>query len=334
MGYTHEGVWNDACASISNLLKDDHVKNLWPSVIGPPEEVLKQLIEWVRNSYENWTLPENQSLEEQFLSYIWEDLVETPLDPRFLIRLLSYDLRGNMTVTLDLTDLCCAGHLAWEDDLVEEASFRMQHETLTSGKIIVIPEGPSDSAIIKKCLEIGRPDVAHQFSFLNFESNGAPGGTDRVVSLTRGLAGAGVMNRVLALLDNDSAGRDAQRILMDSSLPPHFGVMRLPDVEFAYSYPTLGPSGAAKEDVNGRAVSVEFMLGPESMMKANDGKLPPVRWRSYLSSIGDYQGSLEIKGPVQRAIMDDLKTPRNLSFEARRTIRKLANGMVELASHL
>ena len=62
--------------------------------------------------------------------------------------------------------------------------------------------------------------ATHLFEFLDFAEYRAPGGTDRVVSLTKGMATAGVMNRIVAVLDNDTAGRVAADQLADLAFPP------------------------------------------------------------------------------------------------------------------
>jgi hypothetical protein len=80
----------------------------------------------------------------------------------------------------------------------------------------------------------------------------------------------------------------------------------LPDVEWARSYPTQGPSGDRIEDVNGRACSIEFMFGSELMRSPKTWALAPVRWKSYIPAVNDYQGELTEKRAIQQAILPAL----------------------------
>lgn len=53
--------------------------------------------------------------------------------------------------------------------------------------------------------------------------------------------------------------------------------MRLPDLEFLKSYPTLGPNGLANMDINGVAASIELYLGNDVLR--GDGFLPIIRFQ-------------------------------------------------------
>ncbi|GIG02473.1 HEPN/Toprim-associated domain-containing protein [Catellatospora citrea] len=273
----------------------------------PMPKLLDKVISWAKST-DGWL---NHQMHpygsaESFYGSAWESIIECYDDPRFALSLMLRGIRRDAVVKLNLTKLIMGGWMEPDELPSQTAERRLRRQTSSSGRIIVITEGSSDSQLIRKAFELVRPDIVDYFAFLDFSATDAPGGTDRVVSLTRGLAAAGVMNRVISVLDNDCAGRDAERQLLKSSLPETFRVMRLPEVEFARSYPTLGPSGSRDEDVNGRACSIEFMFGSEIMRMAT-GYLPPVRWKSFMPAVGDYQGELVEKRAVQQAIVDGLK---------------------------
>ena len=78
-------------------------------------------------------------------------------------------------------------------------------------------------------------------------------------------------------------------------------VLRLPDIELATNYPTIGPQGAHLVDVNGLAGSIELYLGRSALTR--NGDLRPVRWSGYLASAGVYQGEVEGKGEVEAAFL-------------------------------
>lgn len=185
---------------------------------------------------------------------------------------------------------------------------RMSAAVAVDGPVIVITEGSSDAQRLRRSLEIATPEVAHLFKFLDFGYR-PPGGTDRVVSLTKGMSASGVMNRIVAVLDNDTAGREAASQLSKLDLPAQVAVVCLPAVPYADRYPTLGPSGPGLEDVNGRAVSMEFMFGVDVLCDGA-GALAPVRWHAFNEKVGDYQGRLDTaeKGRVGKLIDEALST--------------------------
>lgn len=228
---------------------------------------------------------------EFFLSEQWRELREAFDDPRFALSLCLGRTHASTEVRIDLTDLVLGGWMTAEEDPHSEARLRMAAVVAADGPVIVITEGASDARRLQRSLEIAAPYVAHLFTFLDFGLN-PPGGTDRVVSLTKGMAAAGVMNRIVAVLDNDTAGRDAKAQLSKLNLPTQVVGVCLPDVPYAISYPALGPSGYVLENVNGRAVSMEFMFGVD-VLRDTSGELAPVRWHGFNERVADYQGRLE-----------------------------------------
>ncbi|WP_144855027.1 toprim domain-containing protein [Marihabitans asiaticum] len=230
--------------------------------------------------------------EQRFLNNQWVSLREGFDDPRFALALSLMNTRPDTPVTLDLTDLILGGWMEFDDLPHVGARARMAAAVSASGPVIVITEGPSDARWLRRALEITAPAAAHLFEFLDFAEYQAPGGTDRVVSLTKGMASAKVMNRIVAVLDNDTAGRVAAQQLQALRLPSHIAVTTLPEVKYATSYPTLGPSGSTVTNVNGRAASIEFMFG-EDVLRDTDGSMFPVRWQSFIGAADDYQGRLD-----------------------------------------
>ncbi|WP_445256999.1 hypothetical protein [Nocardioides aurantiacus] len=224
----------------------------------------------------------------------WMSLRENFHDLRFTLALSLLHADPDAIVDMDLSDLVAGGWLSLDDRPHREARLRMAADVANGGPVIVITEGSSDARWLRRSLEISAPAVAYLFEFLDFAEFRTPGGTDRVVSLTKGMASAGVMNRVVAVLDNDTAGHLAAGQLRSLALPGQVAVVTLPDVGCALTYPTLGPDGATASDVNGRAVSIEFMFGVDVLRDA-DGAFFPVRWTSFLDKAGEYQGSLDAR---------------------------------------
>lgn len=230
--------------------------------------------------------------DKSFLHSQWESVRESFDDPRFALALSLSRTRPSTPVILDLTDLVLGGWLTTEEQPHREARSRMSSKVAASGPVIVITEGSSDARWIRRSLEIASPEVAHFFEFLDFAGTKSPGGTDRVVSLTKGMAAAGVMNRIVAVLDNDTAGNEATQQLTQLGLPARVVVVNLPAVEYAKHYPTIGPDGPSTANVNGRAASIEFMFG-EDILHSSAGSLFPVRWQTYNERVNAYQGRLD-----------------------------------------
>lgn len=242
-----------------------------------------------------------------FLYYKWEHLKECYDDPRFALSLALLRTRASTVVQLDLTDLVASGYMASNEYPHRDARSRLAQSVAASGPVIVITEGASDACWLRRSLEVAAPSVSHLFKFLDFDTYRAPGGTDRVVSLTKGMVSADVMNRIVAVLDNDTAGRAGARQLAGLELPGRVIVVNLPHVSYATEYPVLGPEGVGVADVNGRAAPIEFMFGDE-VLRQPSGELYPVRWHSFIESENAYQGRLsdahkrEVGQRIERAL--------------------------------
>jgi hypothetical protein len=158
-------------------------------------------------------------------------------------------------------------------------------------KFLIVTEGSSDSAILKRALPIVAPDVADFFDFLDVKDNYPFTGTGGLVNFCKGLAAMKVQNKVLIILDNDAAGTAAFQELQGLKLARNMRIMKLPYLDELSRFTTLGPSGSSTEDVNGRAVAIEcfldFSFGPEES--------PTIRWTSYNKQIRAYQGELSSK---------------------------------------
>ncbi|MFG2947548.1 hypothetical protein [Streptomyces adustus] len=246
------------------------------------------------------------AIEEACLEELDSYLEFNADDPRLFLAALLHGQESHIGTTMDLSDLLAGGYCSSHEDMSAQAVRELNAMTASTGPIIVITEGKFDAQVIPRALRLVRPEIAGYFKFWDLENIKAAGGTDQVVKNMKSFAAAGVMNRVIGILDNDTAGRQAERQLASASLPDHYGVCRLPDLVYAQSYPTLGPSGASTDDVTGRACSVEFYFGQDCLI-GPDGKPVPVRWKSHIEPMNDYQGELINKPHVQGRIKEMLR---------------------------
>lgn len=155
-------------------------------------------------------------------------------------------------------------------------------------RCLVVTEGSSDGQILREALSLVAPDVADFFEFVDMSENYPFTGTGNLFRFCQGLARIKIQNRVLIVLDNDTAGHAAAHRIRSLDLPPRMRVAVLPDLDECRSVKTLGPSGEKREDINQRAVSIEWFLDTS----LPDGSVPIVRWTSYDEHLDRYQGEL------------------------------------------
>jgi hypothetical protein len=109
------------------------------------------------------------------------------------------------------------------------------------------------------------------------------------------------------LLRNASSSRVVRKL----NLPDNFLILTLPDLKFAKRYPTVGPNGTLKTDINGRACGIELYLGTAALT-GEDGELTPVQWGGYEKKVKRYQGELADKNLVEERFLKSLDNRDNL----------------------
>jgi hypothetical protein len=222
----------------------------------------------------------------------------TNADPRLPLRLMLDAAPADAQASLDLSDVVSRGYVQGAADLCARA-FAEQHTEAAYAPLIVLTEGRTDAEFLGLAVDVLAPHLTGFVRFLDYEFR-PEGGTSALVRAVRAFAAAGVSNRVLALFDNDSAAADALTNLDMLGLPAHFRVRQLPHLALADSYPTLGPSGESRMDVNGRAVSVELFFGSD-LLRLGGTKLSPVQWTGYVARLRRYQGEVMNKAALQDA---------------------------------
>lgn len=165
--------------------------------------------------------------------------------------------------------------------------------------ILVATEGASDARILRRALDLLRPDVADFFRFIDGDERHHFWGTGNLVRFAEGLVRIDIQNQVLFLLDNDAEGVDAYRKLKDLNMPANLRSMVLPNVEELRSFPALGPEGLSNCDINGRAAAIECYLD------LNLPGYPPAQviWSNFKREIGLWHGALEHKESYDRHFM-------------------------------
>jgi hypothetical protein len=226
------------------------------------DEVIHQLHELVRAG------PEDYGTEEP------EILVE--LDPRVSLRLAVDEMADDaVLVRLNLDDLSRRGLLDCSLPIAEQAHRELSAGVARDASLVVLTEGSSDSQLLSLALSVTHPHLVGFLTFMDF-GYGAQGSAGDLAKLVRAFAGAGIANRVVALADNDTAGRDALRQLRQVELPANYRVLHYPDLPLLENYPTLGPQSDEPVVMNviGLAGSLELYLGQDVLTA--DGELRPV----------------------------------------------------------
>src|SRR5262249_8934669 len=156
-------------------------------------------------------------------------------------------------------------------------------------------EGTTDTEFLSAALAVLQPHVTDLVRFLDYERK-PEGGAVAVLRTVRAFDAAGIANRVVAVLDNDTAAADALRGYRPTGPSDRSRVIQDPPIEIARQYPTLGPPSVRSAatsielaDVNGLAASIELYLGRDVLTR-NDGTLHPVQWKSFMSGTGRYHG--------------------------------------------
>jgi hypothetical protein len=209
-------------------------------------------------------------------------------------------------VTYDLSDLVAGEYVSQDEDLCGWARRQTADDFVLYHKVVVLTEGSSDSWAIEGALKVLYPHLTDYYSFMDFQGVRAPGGAGALVAMIKAFVGAGIVNRIIAVFDNDTAARSALRGLRNVQMPENVRVIHYPYLDAAREYPTLGPQGIINMDVNGLAGSLELYFGLD-VLQQSDGTLTAIQWRGYDDTLGQYQGELMNKPELQSRFAQKLK---------------------------
>jgi hypothetical protein len=194
-------------------------------------------------------------------------------------------------VICDVTELVHGEEIQIDAPLSDWSREQVHARDREALRVIVLTEGSTDKYVLEHAFRILRPELRQFVSFMDFAAFGVEGGASFLTKLVKSFAAAGIRDRIVALFDNDSAGCAAQHSLLDFELPENIRILRYPDIPLARDYPTLGPTGSARADVNGLAASIELYLGTD-VLQEPDGSLMPIQWTGFDSKMKRFQGEL------------------------------------------
>jgi len=191
-------------------------------------------------------------------------------------------------VTLDYSELVSGGYFDESDELCREGSFE---------KTVLLTEGISDKRFIQRSLKVLYPHLYDYYSFLDFKELKLKGSASSLVHTVKAFSAAGIKNKLVAIFDNDTAAAESIRLLKKLPIAENIRVITLPRLNLLKMYPTIGPQGEHKMDVNGLAGSIELYF-EDSSLKEN-GCYIPVAWKGYNEGEKQYQGEILKKKEVQ-----------------------------------
>ena len=204
------------------------------------------------------------------------------LDPYITLRILSENKKNHaLDVVWRVADIVENGWVL-EENIVPKLA--------TKEKILIVTEGSSDTDIIEKCINLLYSDIADFFYFIDMEQNYPFTGTGNLKNFVKGLSKINVLNKILVVLDNDTAGISVNNDIQKMDLPNNLKVVTLPYYKDFDNFKCKGPQGDSMENINGKAVSIECFLDHSSIHKE-----AYVRWTGFNDKLMRYQGNIEPK---------------------------------------
>lgn len=255
-------------------------------------------------------------------------------NPLAILRIILEAVDDSALVEYD----CTMPIRCWDDCIKENLQMHLTETVFSpASRIIVLTEGPTDDEFIRKSLEVLFPNISHMFDFFDYHNDTKPERNCSILAkICTAFAAVQIQERFIFLFDNDAAGKESLSKTPDR-LPPNMRAVCLPDLDFVSNYPTLGPDGPSRSNLNGRAVTIEFFLG-ENALQSEKGSFFPVEWAGRQG--GEYQGKLskEAKNHAQkifrRALADSAAVGKPSPDHDWEKMTQLISFLVDIASDL
>lgn len=228
------------------------------------------------------------------------------VDLNVALRLALEVIPDDESFVYDVTDLILSEYFDIDEDLVEYASNISSQEYYNNGKCIILTEGKSDTLVLSESLKLLYPHLSDYFTFMDFDGAKVGGGAGSLANMVKSFSGAGIINKVVAVFDNDTAAHAALRGLQKAKISKNIKIFTLPDIEILNDYPTIGPSGMVNMNVNSLAGSIETYLGKNCLVDSSD-KFYPIQWTGLDAGLQKYQGEITEKDEVQNNFKEQLK---------------------------
>lgn len=215
--------------------------------------------------------------------------------------------------------------VVWQYGPLVDAGWASKDEFMPGARrtqtVLIATEGTSDTLVLRRAIEMLRPDVADFFRFIDISERHPFSGTGGLTKFAEGLAKIDVHNKIVFLFDNDAEGVDAYLTVRGFTLPNNMRSFVFPDLDDFRQFPAHGPGGIVNADINGRAAAIECYLD-----LTIPGRPPAaVRWTNYKKARDVYQGALEYKESYAKQFLDQPATAlKDGSYDVSKLERLLA----------
>ena len=185
-------------------------------------------------------------------------------------------------------------------------------------RFLIVTEGSSDARIIKHGFNLLRPHIADFFDFVDMEEGYPFGGAGNLFRFLQGLISISIQNNVVVVYDNDLEGVSNFERSCDLNIPQNMRVLKLPDRPEFMQFPTTGPNGYHKSNINGRGAAIECYL--------DTGENSEVRWTSYSARSNQYQGELVNKTAHMKAFLDQRSKVQGYNYDRMESVLSMIVG--------
>lgn len=251
---------------------------------------------------------ENKEYEyKEFLTNLHDSLIVGELGiSQFNLKSHLYSIFSvvdeNAIIEYDLSDIIQGGYTS-EDDV----------KNINPEKIIILTEGKSDVDFLKASLSKLYPYLAEYYHFMNFDEYKVESNASALVKLVISLAASNIKHPIIVIFDNDTAGIMEMKKLQNIYLPDNFKILKYPNLVSLKKYPTIGPTGNKKMNINGLASSIEMYFGVDIL--SHYGTLVPIQWKGFNEKENKYQGEVRNKALIQEKFREKLKRDSENGFE-------------------
>ena len=139
----------------------------------------------------------------------------------------------------DVSDLIYGGYYSIEDDIPYSELIMSRQTCSQQYKTIILTEGNTDTYILSESLKLLYPHLSDFFSFMDYDATKVQGSSGHLFNMVKPFAGSGIVNNIIAIFDNDTAGEVAFKNLQNLKLPSNIQVVKLPNISLLRITPQL-----------------------------------------------------------------------------------------------
>jgi len=173
-------------------------------------------------------------------------------------------------LTVDVTDFLDAQLVSAAELNHDSAIQPFLNSATRYAPVIVLTEGRTDVEVLSGACALLFPELTEYVRFFDFAVR-PEGGATMLTTLVRSFAASHIVNRVVAVYDNDAAGRAEYDKLVASATPANIRVIHYPSLEAHREYPT---TEGHPIDAGGFGASIELYLGTDVLAPDECGPLP------------------------------------------------------------